>query len=273
MLPITGIPALAREVALRYAALPAVESVALGGSRSSGADDANSDIDLYVYVRESLSLEARARVAAPHVRAELGNSFWEPGDEWIDSSTGIHIDVMFRELRWIEDRLAAVLQRHEAAISYSTCFWFNVLHSIMVFDSGGWFARLQESARQPYPLALKKAIVAKNFPILRRNMSSYLHQMKLAVERNDAVSLNHRTTALLASYFDILFAVNEEPHPGEKRILQYALRNCQKVPERFPERIEDLLRSLPEASPKVLENANCAIDDLESLLIRESLLC
>jgi hypothetical protein len=29
------------------------------------------------------------------------------------------------------------------------------------------------------------------------------------------VSLNHRTAALLASYFDVLFALNRVHHPGD----------------------------------------------------------
>ncbi len=47
----------------RYAALPAVEAVALGGSLAAGADDERSDLDLYVYAREPPDLEARAAVA------------------------------------------------------------------------------------------------------------------------------------------------------------------------------------------------------------------
>ncbi|HTE18437.1 MAG TPA: DUF4037 domain-containing protein, partial [Armatimonadota bacterium] len=90
-------------------------------------------------------------------------------------------------------------------------------------DSNGWYGRLQDGARQPYPEALKQAIIAKNHPILRRTLSSYLHQITRAAARDDVVSVQHRVTALLASYFDILFAVNELPHPGEKRQLRFAL--------------------------------------------------
>ena len=43
-----------------------------------------------------------------------------------------------------------------------------------------------------------------NHPLLRRNLSSYLHQIARAVEREDAVAVHHRVTALLASYFEQL---------------------------------------------------------------------
>ena len=266
---------IARELASRladaYAAIPAVEAVVLSGSRTSGLGDGSSDIDLYVYSREALSLEERARVAAGARRAEIGNAFWEPGDEWVEQATGISVDVMFRDCRWIEEQLDRVLKHHQASVGYSTCFWYNVLHSEILFDRSGWFAGLQERSQQPYPEELRAAIIAKNLPILRRNMSSYIHQMELTIRRGDRVSLNHRTTALLASYFDVLFAVNRQPHPGEKRLAKFAEQLCSKRPPNFAERIGELLASLPRMDASVIEKAGRVVEGLEELLKAEGL--
>ena len=48
--------------------------------------------------------------------------------------------------------------------------------------------------------------------------------------RGDLVSLNYRVAALLASTFDILFALNRLPHPGEKRLLAFATQHCPLRP-------------------------------------------
>lgn len=257
---------LASRLADAYATIPAVEAAVLSGSRTSGLGDGSSDIDLYVYSREELSLDERRRVAAGARRAEIGNAFWEPGDEWVDDATGISADVMFRDCRWIEEQLDRVLKHHQASVGYSTCFWYNVLHSEILFDRSGWFAALQERARQPYPEELRAAIISKNLPILRRNMSSYIHQMELAIQRGDLVSMNHRTTALLASYFDVLFAVNRQPHPGEKRIVKFAELLCAKRPADFEVRIAELLASLPRMDATVMEKAERVVDGLEEVL-------
>jgi len=52
--------------------------------------------------------------------------------------------------------------------------------------------------------------------------SCYLRQINAAIVRQDPVSVNHRVAAWLSSYFDILFAMNGQFHPGEKRPLIYA---------------------------------------------------
>ena len=194
-------------------------AVVLAGSRAASSHDPGSDFDLYVYATSEVPAEFRRSLAGPD--AEIDNRFWEPGDEWIDAGSAAHLDVMYRTPAWIEDQLDRVLVRHEASIGYSTCFWYNVLHSEALYDPQGWYRRLQERARVPYPEELKRTIVAKNWPILRRNQSSYHKQIELALQRGDAVSVHHRTTAVLASYFDIWFALARQPHPGEKRLLQY----------------------------------------------------
>jgi hypothetical protein len=236
-----------------YARFGAVEAVALGGSVSSGTSAADSDIDLYVYGDEPVSLTERRQVVAlrPSDRPEVGNAFWEPGDEWVDSETGIAVDVMFRHTGWIEDRISAVLVRHEASLGYTTCFWHNVKASRVLFDRHGWFAQLQRRCDVSYPEPLRQAILAKNRPVLRANISSYEAQIAKAIGRNDWVSVNHRLAVLLASVFDILFALNRVTHPGEKRLLEYVEKVCPVRPEDFRCHVESLLQSAADRSGKL----------------------
>ena len=65
---------------------------------------------------------------------------------------------------------------------------------------------------------------------MRRNISAFHHHLESAVCR-DSVSIIHRTAAFLGSYFDIVFAVNSIPHPGEKRLVERATALCSKLPE------------------------------------------
>ncbi len=251
---------LAKRIAERFAAIPEVEAVALAGSRQSHFADENSDIDLYVYASAIVPLQQRAEVAGAAERAELGNSFWEPGDEWVDLETGISVDVMYRTTPWIEDQLDRVLRRHEASVGYSTCFWYNVRNSLPLFDRIGWFQMIQEKANMTYPQRLKHAVLAKNYPILRKNMSSYRHQIELSLERNDAFSVNHRITALLASYFDILFAVNEQPHPGEKRLVRFAEALCPRRPRNMAEQVKAVVEE------RTLSAVDALLDGLDGIL-------
>ena len=256
--------ALAKAIAGKFASLHQVEAVALAGSRTSEFPDSDSDVDMYVYVAEDIPLPERAAIAGNAHHAEIGNATWEPGDEWVDGETSTRVDVMYRQVRWIEEQLDRVLVRHEASVGYSTCFWYNVLHSEPLFERAGWFAELQNRARQPYPAQLRRAIIAKNWPLLRHNQSSYLRQIEVAVKRNDPVSVNHRVAALLASYFDLLFAVNELPHPGEKRLLQHAAE-CSKRPTE----LEGQVKAVVEAGPggDVVARVNELVDGLEEVVV------
>ena len=253
---------------------PAVVAVALAGSGVAGTADEQSDLDLYVYAEEPVAMADRVAIATEFAtRREVGNDFWEPGDEWIDAQTGRHVDVMYRTPDWIEEQLERVLVRHEASVGYSTCFWHNVLHSTPLFDRSGWYRDLQAAAARPYPQPLRRAIIAKNHPILRQTLSSYLAQIERAVRRGDSVSIQHRVTALLASYFDILFAVNELPHPGEKRLLQIAATRCARTPLDMETHINALLETAARpTTPAIVGHIDALLDSLDAFLVDEELL-
>ncbi|OKH23959.1 hypothetical protein [Chroogloeocystis siderophila] len=80
---------------------------------------------------------------------------------------------MYRTPNWIEKQLESILVNHQASVGYSTCLWWNILKSHPVSDRDGWFKYLQHQALQPYPEELRRAIVAKNYPILRQHISLY----------------------------------------------------------------------------------------------------
>lgn len=263
------IPSLTQKIADQFAILPQVIAIAWSGSRTNQVSDEQSDYDFYVYIEEDIPLEIRASIARKFAKKiEINNQFWETGDEWVSLQLGVGVDIMYRTPQWIEEQINRTLVEHQASVGYSTCFWRNVLTSVCLYDQNNWFKKLQEKVKQPYPEALKKAVIAKNFPILQHNISSYSHQLKLAVDRQDKISIIHRTAALLASYFDIIFAINSIPHPGEKRILKQVLQLCDKVPQKMEEQIENIMDSL--ASPSnLLDEIKILVDNLEELLVFE----
>jgi catechol 2,3-dioxygenase-like lactoylglutathione lyase family enzyme len=130
----------------------------------------------------------------------------------------------------------------------------------LIVDPRGWYATLQQRARVPYPEGLRRAIVQKNLPILRHNRSSYRVQIARALERNDLVSRQHRIAALLASVFDIVFALERMPHPGEKRLLDHT-----------PKGLAELVRGVIKADADLMERVDVLLDAVKERIAAEGL--
>jgi len=271
---IRAVPDLVREITRRLGSLPQVISIAMGGSASVGNADERSDIDLYIYCPEPPPLTVRADLAHAHDPSpELDNQAFGPSDEWTDAASGLSVDLMYWTPSWISQQLDRVLVAHLPSVGYSTCFWRTVLQSQPLVDPTGWFAELQASARRPYPEPLRWAIIANNRPLLRDAHSSFLHQIERAIARHDPVSVQHRVSALLASYFDVLFALNRVPHPGEKRLLTIARRECPLLPTDLEALIGELIAETPPpwGDGRLIGGAHDLIDRLDELLSAEGL--
>ncbi|MEP7293283.1 MAG: DUF4037 domain-containing protein [Chloroflexota bacterium] len=261
---------LAQKLAARFAQLPQIEAVSLTGSQMMGIADASSDIDLYIYQHEDIPVSDRKALAAPYREgAEFDLSFWGKEDTWYDLASGLRVEAIYWKVRSIEDNVEYVLRCFETAKGYSTAVLHSVRNGHILFDRSGWLHRLQAEVQQPYPDGLRSAIIAANHPIMRKATSSYVQQLGVAAQRRDLVSLNHRTAALLASYFDILFALNGVMNPGEKRLIPYAETLCDKRPPELRAQVEGLLLSI--ASGDVTAAANALIDGLDDLLRAEGL--
>ena len=266
-----NIPHLANKIAERFTHFPSIEAITLGGSQTSGIIDQNSDIDLYVYTPEIPPLENRRAIVEEFgaSQANMNLTFWDTGDEWFDLETGIEVDVMFWDPRWIEKQLDHVLVQYQASMGYTTCFWRTVKTSQILFDRNGWYAKLQEKSQQPYPPQLKRAIIAKNHPVLRNVIPAYFNQIKKALGRKDLISVNHRLAAFFASYFDVVFAINEVLHPGEKKLLHFVTDECTLIPEKLGEQVADIFKTAGVGDTKLLAQLDDLTDALDCILMEQ----
>ena len=234
------------------ATLPGMRAVALGGSLASGRADAESDADLYAFADAPPPEDARR--AAVEARAapgtvSLGEDWFGLTDEWTEPD-GLHVEAMHFGCDWIEDQVAARMDRHEPAVGYSTAFVHTIAAARVMADPEGWFAALQARARAPYPEALARNVVRHNLPLLGGAHASFRSQLETAIRRDDAVSANHRAAAILASFWDVAFAAHRRLHPGEKRLLAHA-----ETLERVTPGARDAARALAE---RPMEGAGAA---------------
>ncbi len=234
-----------KEIVNAYSKLDQVCAVVLAGSRTSNQSDYLSDYDIYIYADNEIPVGFRLELAKKYSdKYEIDNRYFETGDEWELRDSGTGLDFMFRCKNWITGTIENVYDKHIALNGYTTCFLHNVKTSEILYDKDNWFLNLQNKIRGPYPEVLKSNIIKRNLMLLSdKKSASYLEQIEFAVKRNDLISLNHRIAAFFASYFDIIFAMNEIYHPGEKRMIKYAKSHCKILPVDFEENINNLFKA------------------------------
>ncbi len=142
----------------------------------------------------------------------------------------------------------------------------------MLEDPRGWLAGLQARCAVDYPEELRRNVVALNHPVLRDVLPAYANQLAKAARRADLVSINHRLAGLLASYFDVLFAVNRVPHPGEKRLVEAAADRCPRLPDGMAADVTELLETATTDLGGIPPRIDRLLDRLDALLREEGLL-
>lgn len=250
-----------------FGSLEEVESIALGGSRALGTNDAKSDYDIYIYLKEDLSVEKRKNILGSYCNyMEIGNAYWEVEDDCRLRNNTI-IEIIYRKFEEIEKGLEAVLKEGQAHTGYTTCIWHNLETCKILYDADGKLKALKEKYNIPYPEKLRENIIITNLSLLEGKIPSYDEQIKKAVERGDIVSINHRITEFLASYFDILFALNRQMHPGEKRLISLCQKHCEHLPEDFETNLKVLLTSAHEPE-KIMPAVERIIKEVKVLVTK-----
>ena len=243
-----------------------VEAIALGGSRAGEVFDSKSDYDVYLYCVKPVPEALRKELLEKYCSyIEIGNSFWEYEDN-CTLSDGTDIDILYRNLDDFAAGISAVVDGGLACNGYTTCMWHNLLQCKVLYDKSGRLTALKQKYNVPYPEKLKKNIISRNMRLLRTALPAYETQIKKAVLRGDSVSVHHRVTEFLASYFDIIFALNEKTHPGEKRLISLAKTTCNILPDNFEQNIERLFKDMSDNIAQVPHDIENVIDSLEKVL-------
>lgn len=243
-----------------------VESIALGGSRATEVYDNNSDYDVYLYVNSPIREEKRLEILKKYCsKIELGNHFWEHEDNCV-LNNGVDIDILYRNLDDFSKEISLVVDKHIAHNSYTTCMWHNLKNSKILFDRHGKLKELKNKYDCSYPLKLKNNIITRNMRLLHGSLPSYDRQIIKASERGDYNSVNHRVSEFMASYFDIIFAINELTHPGEKRLVSLAIKYCKVLPNNFSENINKLFSSMFTDSKALQETLSDMINELNKII-------
>lgn len=247
------------------AAQPEVEAIALGGSRAGTVYDEKSDYDVYLYCTAAVDENVRRGILERYCSVmEIGNHFWEYEDN-CTLNNGIDIDILYRNLDDFVRDVASVAEDCQPRNGYTTCMWHNLRTCKILYDRDGRLAAAKSRFDIPYPALLRERIIARNRKLLRGSMPAYEGQIAKAFQRGDLVSVNHRTAAFLESYFDILFALNERTHPGEKRLVQLCRQQCRVLPAHFEENLERLFADMFTGGG-LPEDIRRIVDELERIL-------
>jgi predicted nucleotidyltransferase len=253
---------IAQDIARDFSLINTVESIALGGSLVTGKATGESDIDIYVYSMKPIRVETRSKIIqARSSVVELDALFWETEDYWIEKESDIKVEVIYRD-DWPLKTLQDMFENNRAHMGFSTSIWHNIATCKILFDRNEWLVSVKEIANQPYPDSLAKAIIHKNFVLLKGSLAAHPRQLDLAIKRNDVAHIISLVNMILNSYFDILFALNHTLHPGAKRQLEYAEALILK-PEGMSRHINALMT---HDGLQIRNTVRELIDDLEVLL-------
>ena len=251
------IPELARELApLLRRFVRGEYGIALGGAHAKGVEDAESDLDLYVFARDILPNAERAsltRQASGNVSNVVS---WGDDAEFTQAGTDFHyqgqkIECWLRHADMISASVAecrrGIVKREFVTWTttgfYNHCVLSDLFHMVPLEDPAGMLARWQHEVAV-YPSELRQAIVEQHLSAAHFWPDNF-HYLS-AIERCDLIYVTGIVQQVVHNLIQVLFALNRVYFPGDKK-LDVAIRHLSLKPERTEERLQRLV--FPGAQP------------------------
>lgn len=244
--------------------LSGVVAVALGGSAGSGLADAASDLDFYVYWEAPLASpdERAAHLAAIADAGSLrvGVTSWGLED-WF-AVGGRPVELVYVAWGDVPAEIEWAYREGLTGEGFTTARLYTVARGRPLHDPAGLLGAARERLNRAYPEATRAALLRRQPALLE----VYLKQLRVAQGRGDLLFAQHRRYTLQMVFFDLLFALNCQYHPGEKRLLAHATR-CPLRPVDCEARWARVAR-LPADDPALARELGALVGELCDLARR-----
>ena len=224
--------------------------IALGGAHAKGADDGESDVDLYVFAREVIPGEKRIQLCNQFAKGIESVVSWGDDSEFVQGGTdfsfkGRRVECWLRNSDYVSSIVAECTEgvvRHDLVTwtvmgFYNHCTLSDLAHMIPLDDPCGMLVRWKSDVSQ-YPPRLRETIIAKHLNAARFWPGNFHYES--AVERCDFVYVMGIVQQVVHNLIQVVFALNQAYFPGDKK-LEAAIEHLRVKPDRFTERIRYLL--------------------------------
>jgi predicted nucleotidyltransferase len=251
-----------RRIVTVIADLPGVAAITLGGSTATGLADESSDLDVYVFYHQPLATSAE-RVA--RLGALADESTLEVGIPTFGLEDHLHMKHELIELVYLDlDRLIAEAdQAYDQGLSsegYTTGLLYILVRSQMLYDATGEVTTLRARLQAAYPEPTRARLLREHPDLLRY----YLELLRISQRRDDLLFVQHMRYSVQTIFFNLLFALNRQYHPGGKRLLSHAQR-CAIQPFALADRWNHIAR-LPADDGALADLLDELADDLRRLI-------
>ena len=251
------IPELAHELApLLRQFVHGEYGIALGGAHAKGVEDAESDLDLYIFARDILPNAERTRLCRQLIGNEPQVVSWGHDAVFTQAGTdfyyqGQKVECWLRHADLISTSVAecrrGIVKREFVTWTttgfYNHCVLSDLSHMVPLEDPAGMLARWQREVAV-YPPELRQAIMEQHLSAAHFWPDNF-HYLS-AIERCDLIYVTGIVQQAAHNLIQVLFALNRVYFPGDKK-LDVAIRLLPLKPERVEERLQRLI--FPGAQP------------------------
>jgi hypothetical protein len=208
--------------------LPSVAAIALGGSTATDLADDVSDFDVYVYYHQPLASSAERTVRLRPL-AEAGTL--QVGIPTFGLEDHLYVQGKLVELVYLDlDRLIAEVDRaYSQGLSsegYTTGLLYILFRNQVFHDATGEVTALRARLQAAYPEPTRTRLLRELPELLRY----YLELLRISQRRDDLLFVQHMRYSIQTIFFNLLFALNRQYHPGGKRLLIHAQRCVIRPP-------------------------------------------